>query len=78
MVTRAKEILRQIENGEMETGPAERPAGEPFESEDGQMTLLPAADNALLQKLKELDVNTLTPIEAMQTLYELCREAAAY
>ncbi len=78
VVTRAKEILRQIENGEMETGPAERPAGEPFESEDGQMTLLPAADNALLQKLKELDVNTLTPIEAMQTLYELCREAAAY
>ena len=33
---------------------------------------------ATLQRLREIDVNTLTPIEALQTLYELCKAAEAY
>ena len=55
-----------------------KPTGDRFESEDGQLSLLPAADNELIQRLKEIDVNTLTPIEALQTLYEMCKEAARY
>ena len=32
----------------------------------------------MIQQLKALDVNTLTPIEAMQKLYELTAEAKKY
>ena len=35
-------------------------------------------DNPLVSKLKELDVNMLTPIEALQTLYDLVKEAQSY
>ena len=57
-----------------------RPVSSPdrFESDDGQMTLMPSMDNELIRRLKNLDVNTLTPIEALQTLYEICKEAGAY
>ena len=75
VVARAKEILKQLENGDMETA---GPRGDRFESEDGQLSLLPAGDNELVRRLKEMDINTLTPIEALQTLYELCKEAARY
>lgn len=77
VVSRAKEILKMIEDGDMEASRVPD-TSDRFESEDGQLSLLPAADNALIQKLKDLDVNTLTPIEALQTLYSLCKEAAAY
>ena len=46
--------------------------------ESGQLSLIAAADNELIQKLKDLDVNTLTPIEALQKLFELSKEAAQY
>ncbi len=77
VVARAKEILKQIESGGMELP---RPVSSPdrFESDDGQMTLMPAVDNELIRRLKDLDVNTLTPIEALQTLYEICKESQAY
>jgi hypothetical protein len=32
----------------------------------------------LVDKLKSLDVNVLTPIEAMQALYDLVKEAQTY
>ncbi|HIW74001.1 MAG TPA: DNA mismatch repair protein MutS [Firmicutes bacterium] len=78
VVSRAKEILRGIESGELETGGRGEPAGERFESENGQLSLLPAGDSEVVRRLKELDVNTLTPIEAMQTLYELTKLANTY
>jgi hypothetical protein len=31
-----------------------------------------------VQRLRDLDINVLTPIEAMQVLYELNREALAF
>ena len=31
-----------------------------------------SADGEVLQKLRALDVNTLTPIESMNVLFELC------
>ncbi len=77
VVARAKEILKQIESGGMELP---RPLSSPdrFESDDGQLSLMPAVDNELIRRLKDLDVNTLTPIEALQTLYDICKEAQAY
>ena len=77
VVARAKEILKQIESGGMELP---RPVSSPdrFESDDGQLSLMPAADNELIRRRKDMDVNTLTPIEALQTLYDICKEAGAY
>ncbi|MBQ8683313.1 MAG: DNA mismatch repair protein MutS [Clostridia bacterium] len=77
VVQRAKEILQSIEAGE--GAPVCRAASHQQPLEDGgQLSLLGGMDNPLVAKLKELDVNVLTPIEAMQTLYELVREAQSY
>ncbi len=73
VVSRAKEILRGLESGG--TQPIARTSAVSCEEEDGQMSFLSAADNELVRRLAQLDVNTLTPIEAMQTLYALSTEA---
>jgi len=39
------------------------------------MTLGNAAGDTLVEELKALDVETLTPIEAMQVLYTLVKKA---
>ena len=36
-----------------------------------QLSLLPSIDSAIAEKLNGVDLNTLTPIEAMNLLYEL-------
>ena len=56
----------------------ERPTRVCTEEEDGQLSLIPTADNDLIRRLRELDVNVLTPIEALQKLYEFNREAQGY
>ena len=76
VVQRAKEILRGIEAGE--GAPVRHVSQAQPREEEGQLSLLGGADNPIVAKLKELDVNVLTPIEAMQILYELAREADSY
>ena len=75
VVRRAKEILGNIESGE---GAPVRTRTIEVVPDNDQMSLLGGVDNPLIQKLKELDVNVLTPIEAMQTLYDLVKEAQTY
>lgn len=75
VVERAKAILSTIESGDA------RPVCEHIDvpQEDfGQLSILQTADNPLIMRLKALDVNVLTPIEAMQELYDLVKEASAY
>ncbi len=76
VVTRAKEILRQVEQ-EGAAAPA-APVSQPAAAQDDQLSLIPTVDHELISRLKNLDVNTLTPIEALQLLYELNKEAQAY
>ena len=73
VVSRAKEILASIESDDE---PLRKPARR-AEMDDGQMSLL-VDNNPVIEKLKALDVNTLTPIEALQELYALTKEASAY
>ena len=75
VVRRAKEILNSIESGE--SAPVRRTVVEPVPECD-QLSLLGSVDNPLINKLKEMDVNVLTPIEAMQALYDLVKEAQTY
>ena len=76
VVARAKEILGEILSGESVM--TDRPVRVCTEEESGQLSLLPTTQNQLAQRLKDLDINVLTPIEALQTLYELQKEAQFY
>ncbi|MBO5929174.1 MAG: DNA mismatch repair protein MutS, partial [Clostridia bacterium] len=71
VVLRAKEILKELDAGT----PATTAAARLPETEGGQLSFLPQEQSDLVRRLKELDVNVLTPIESMQLLYELNREA---
>jgi DNA mismatch repair protein MutS len=62
VIQRAHEILRQLEVS----------SGKTLESEEavkGQLTLFPE-NNPLLEAFKDLDINSLTPIEALNLLYD--------
>ncbi|WP_101696527.1 DNA mismatch repair protein MutS [Clostridium minihomine] len=72
VVTRAKQVLHELEHGQPVTaakGSAKHVPAEP----EGQMALVSPKESELVTRLKQLDVNTLTPIECMNTLFELCR-----
>lgn|GEM_PF-5027107 len=45
------------------------------EPDAGQISFGQNSSNEIVEKLKVLDVNTLTPIEAMGVLYELTKSA---
>ena len=72
VIARSKEILHQMQE-EQTTARLPGNTEERFEEDNGQLTLLPAEQNELVNRLRRIDVNTLTPIEAMQTLYELVK-----
>ncbi len=70
VITRAKEILAGLENGE---GRGERSiTGDEAEM---QMTFELHGARQILEELKVLDVNTLTPIECMTVLNDFVRKA---
>ncbi len=74
VVERAKEILAIIEADGLPKG---RERLEPFEGEpfDDQISLDFQRNERIIERLKMIDINTLTPIEALNILFEICREA---
>lgn len=66
IINRAKEILKELESGQCETKVIEKTV-----ADDMQLSLLGASVSPVIEKLNETDINTLTPIEAMNLLYEL-------
>lgn len=73
VVNRAKQVLRELESGRPVT-----PKGsgrKPREEETAQLSLVPPQESEVLQRLRQMDVNTLTPIECMNTLFELSKLA---
>ena len=70
VVTRAREILETLE-GEHRMVP-----GEPPSSRDpGQLALFEGAPDPMVEELKAMDLNSLTPLEALNRLAELQRRA---
>ena len=61
---RAEELLAQLESGEFRPG---TPGPEP------RQPLLFADEHPVVGDLKEMDVSTMTPLDAINTLYELQR-----
>jgi len=70
VVSRARELLADLEAG----AAAARQAGSGREPE-AQMSLLGAEDEAVLRAVADLDPDALSPLEALQTLYDLRAQA---
>ncbi len=68
VVKRAKEILASVEKGEGVEVKSEKVADEGMQMGFGM-------SSPLIEELKNIDPTTLTPIEAMNKLYELCQKA---
>ena len=67
---RARAILEELESG---TSAAPAPMQTRQEPEQEQIGLVDLAGAEIAERLRALDLNTLTPIEAMNLLYELKR-----
>ena len=70
IIKRAKQILKELTSStpDMKEDFAKI---DTEEKEDMQINLLDNANSSVVEKIKSTDVNTLTPIEAMNLLYEL-------
>ena len=73
VVKRAKEILKELEEKGY-SAPVIQKASTPNEETD-QLTFGGGKEAELIGRLRSLDVNTLTPIEAMTELFTLCAQA---
>ena len=72
VIKRAHEILSKLERGELISLPqSEKRKKAPQEEESGQLAFLPSQDGALRERLARVDLNALTPIEALNILFEL-------
>ena len=70
VVKRAREILVEIESGStISLGKGAKPKANPEPDLFSQLIL--SKDSEVADKLRSIDINTITPIEAMNTLYEL-------
>ena len=75
VITRAKQILAEIDAGKGVSTPSRLASRRGEEEDGGQITLTPPNESEIMGRLKSMDVNTLTPIECMNTLFELSKLA---
>lgn len=68
VVRRAKEILSSLDDGAAQTAPAHR---REEEDEPQMLSFGSMAENEITDKLSKTDINTLTPLEALNLVYEL-------
>ncbi len=68
IVTRARAILKELET---EGGERYVPVAPKKEEEDDQITFDSGVNSQIIDEIKNIDINTLTPIEAMTVLYEI-------
>jgi len=66
VITRARAILEELESQGGVAAPAPAPA-----PADSQLSMLDMGAGQVAERLRRIDVNTLTPIEAMNALFEL-------
>lgn len=72
VVNRAKVILAGLESGEKVQLPSKNTKTDsPNYEENMQMGLFGGVNDAVLEEIRQMDVNTLTPIEALTKLYEI-------
>ena len=67
VVRRAKAVLKSLESSGGERAPRAAVSG----GEDAQISLLDVGGSEIAEVLRNTDLNTMTPIEAMNLLFEL-------
>jgi DNA mismatch repair protein MutS len=67
IISRAKEILSDLESGKSDVVVERKIQPQ----EELPLTLMSTAVSPVAEKLKNTDINTLTPIEALNLIYEL-------
>lgn len=74
VVKRARQILAELDGGAKAAAPkpARRAAQQ---AEEPQLALTPPSEAEVLRRLRDMDVNTLTPIECMNQLFALSKLA---
>ena len=72
VISRAKEVLSELESGENEPKP--RRSENLLREEAPQFTFESLRENEVIERLKAADINVLTPIECMNLLFELKKE----
>lgn len=75
VVKRAKVILKELEDGTPAVTMKKESAPVFCEQETAQLSMEASSANKLTEQLKALEVLTMTPIEALQTLFELKQQA---
>lgn len=75
VVKRAKVILKELEQNKIDIKFKAEDAVVEEEENDIQFNFSINGKNEIIEILKTIDVNTLTPIEAMQTLYDLKKKS---
>ncbi len=75
VIERAREILQNLESGEFEEGAPRlaKSRKQPDREPSPQFSLFESSDDQLRQRLKKLNIATLTPLEALNLLDELKR-----
>ncbi|MBR6653328.1 MAG: DNA mismatch repair protein MutS, partial [Oscillospiraceae bacterium] len=69
VIRRSKTILSELESGAPQAAPV---ISAPVD--DGQISFGSISEDRISEKLHAVDLNTLTPIEAMNLLFELKKE----
>jgi DNA mismatch repair protein MutS len=75
VIDRAREILKNLEGGELDERGQPRLARGTGKEEPAQMALFSTAESKLRDELKRVEVSTLTPIEALNLLHDLVEQA---
>lgn len=71
IIKRAKQVLKDLDDNKTNSTALSKPSKEKADKDDLQIPILSSSSNAVTEKLNSIDLNTLTPIEAMNVLYEL-------
>ena len=74
VVENAKKILATLES-QTPVNMTQKVVVEQAEDDEMQLSFTSSASDSIIEKLKTIDVNTLTPIEAMTVLFELQKDA---
>lgn len=75
VIERAKEILADLEKDGSKRRDTLGGASVPPKSQKLQMTLFEAEEHPVVEELRQLDINTLSPVEALIALQKLQRKA---
>ena len=75
VVTRARAILKELEETGVAVHMSDTPSAPAQEDDMFQMSFSNEVGSELIEEIKKIDINTLTPIEAMQKLYDIVKKS---